>query len=521
MKVAIIGDLFIDDTGTAMPSIESMLCAISLIKLTQSKIVLISQIQTCQFDFGVTSLSQWALDFHSRLQMKESDYVLKNNGSFQIGTLHDYSNSPVYRSHNQLGNFVIGEGTVGIDLYNVQFQHHLRYLHGNNTQAVSYEPYSLSCAMAKHNKFIFPSEDNKSILSTLSYRACIDEASYQSYLYTCFKTLLIANDCEHIITTDIDIIGKNGQIIQSDELVIGPEIKQIKSDNTVTELDLLVDARDASIAQLSNEAENSRAKADNHNYKFCYSFTVKQPPSARKEVSMLKGGILVSNSARLHTAFKFYSQQTFALSDLSNQLKKQCGLEVDPKQINLKCVEFTAPDLYWQSNYINLNSGKALSLFEYSNIELSMRIIDQICLLFPVSNNMKNIALEVNANLKQAFACIEDYEAAYLFMIAQLASKGTVAADSIFKPSSNLTENVKHTIGLFAESGRLRHREHDPIDDVKWISTFLALGLNIDTYDPMLDIQKDENLPKIFANIEAQITKTVSQLPSISDYIGL
>jgi DNA-binding transcriptional MerR regulator len=84
-----------------------------------------------------------------------------------------------------------------------------------------------------------------------------------------------------------------------------------------------------------------------------------------------------------------------------------------------------------------------------------------------------------------------------------------------------LTENVKHTIGLFAESGRLRHREHDPIDDVKWISTFLALGLNIDTYDPMLDIQKDENLPKIFANIEAQITKTVSQLPSISDYIGL
>ncbi len=110
--------------------------------------------------------------FHGLLGLEEGALMRAAHGTFKLGSRFSGWAS---------GDHIEGFSDVGVGLEGVAFHHH--WLRARASQDVGpFEAYSLAAVAARIGRFTRPSEDARSVLSTLSYGLHLDAAGYAAVL---------------------------------------------------------------------------------------------------------------------------------------------------------------------------------------------------------------------------------------------------------------------------------------------------------------------------------------------------
>jgi tryptophan halogenase len=110
--------------------------------------------------------------FHGLLGLDESALVRAARGTFKLGARYGG-----WTDQDPDGDHVEGFSDAGANLDGVAFHHHwLRA--ARRSEAGRYEDYSLAAVAGRMGRFAPPSEDPRSVLSTLSYGLHLDAAGY-------------------------------------------------------------------------------------------------------------------------------------------------------------------------------------------------------------------------------------------------------------------------------------------------------------------------------------------------------
>jgi tryptophan 7-halogenase len=112
--------------------------------------------------------------FNETLGIDEADFMMKTKATFKLGI--------EFCSWGRIGDSYIHPfGAFGGDIGGVEFHHHWTRLHKAGYPH-ALEEFSLPIALARSNRFAYPSGDPHSILSTYSYAFQFDAGLYAAFL---------------------------------------------------------------------------------------------------------------------------------------------------------------------------------------------------------------------------------------------------------------------------------------------------------------------------------------------------
>jgi len=121
---------------------------------------------------------------HTILGIDENDMLSKTDGTFRLAT--KFSNWSRFGSE-----YLHPLGETGANLNSIAFRHHWLKLRQSGLSA-NYSDFNLCAVAAQAGKFARPSNDKRSVLSTLEYAYHIDTSLYATYLrhYACKQGVL-------------------------------------------------------------------------------------------------------------------------------------------------------------------------------------------------------------------------------------------------------------------------------------------------------------------------------------------
>lgn len=452
-------------------------------------------------------LSPKGLEYVHLLDLDEREVLGQANGLFQLAT-HYLNSTPSIAGVAQQGfDFMAGYGKVGVDFDGLGF-HHFFTKRAKEDPGVGFEAFSLACQMARHDKFVHPVSDNRSILSTLDYGISLEVGSFIEYM---------AGFAEHKGVT-----SEWGNVVDFSQAPNGM-ISALKiDDGTSVKADLFIDAtQDGQLIRRLSQNETT------HKYPQPYNSIVHgiidQPFKSgcresgySRQLHCVKQGMLQSTPTLNGTDVALYFHTK--LMDENSAVSQVKALYPGVKLEHIKVVTL-APHTYpesWIANCVALGASAARPAdWIVDEIELALMAVDQLIELFPSTPDMALSCREYNRTMSQLHQRLYEFQQAHFQLITQSDSNFWQAANEI-----PLTAETQHRILLFKQRGKLASYPNDPIDKAGWINFMLGLGLLPKKYDPILDMQMSSNHSEKMQRMRVIIDKTVQQLPDISQYLA-
>ncbi|MBO9707332.1 MAG: tryptophan 7-halogenase [Caulobacter sp.] len=130
----------------------------------------------CAASRGALSTLPALRGFHRLLELDETSLMRAARGTFKLGARYSgWTDQEPDRNH------VEGFSDTGANFDSVAFHHHWLRAH-RRREAGRYEDYNLAAVAGRMGRFARPSEDPRSVLSTLSYGLHLDAAGYVAAL---------------------------------------------------------------------------------------------------------------------------------------------------------------------------------------------------------------------------------------------------------------------------------------------------------------------------------------------------
>lgn len=444
------------------------------------------------------SLDPSVHQFHQLMQFDEKALLKAAKGCFQLAT-HYLNAAPVDKQSNQSGyDFVHSYSPVGVDLDGFGFQHYYQKYKG--TLSRSFEDYSLSCHMAKRNKFVHPVNNQQSILSTLQYGLQLDTRGYKDY-------------CRNQATR------QGAKSIASENVTLNLEsweIASLKLDSGLTlSADLYIDTTDDGLVHrmlLPKEVDYYSLPCTKVvRFKGGSATTL----STNTRMQAIQSGILKSTPLADRIEYEmFFNDQ---LTDDEVALTQAQAISGVPDSIDAEfhMLNKSRPDALWK--------GNCVALGEYAGwpnpilggeIQSVHRAISRVIELFPAGSSHQHNASEFNR--------LSDIENNRLYEFQLNLFHLTHQPNSEFWQQANqcsIPELLQHRLTVFEQGGKIAKYEGDPYAPAFWLSFLFGIGLEPTHYDPLLDMQNTDTAIQKVARIADIIGQTLPSLPEHRDYL--
>lgn len=434
--------------------------------------------------------------FNERIGINEHEFMSRCSATYKLGI--------DFRNWNSIGsNYIHPFGEFGKEIDNIPF-HHFWSKAKKMGISDSIFDYSLPVVAAKMNRFDYPSNNTKSLLSTYSYAFHIDASKY---------ALMLREHCENEVNRiegKIDNIRKdvNGNI-QFLELANGEKI----------EGDFFIDCSGFK-ALLIEETLNTGFEDWSHWLRCDRAIAVPtesiSPPKPYTVASAHKAGWQWEIPLQHRTgngivyASEFMSDDE-AASTFDSSLKGR-------KLAAFNHLKFKAGKRKkgWKKNCvaIGLSSG-FLEPLESTSIFLIQAAIMKLVELFPTSQNYTAQASEYNRCLDNEYNKIKD------FLI--LHYHATQRDDSNFwKYCKNMEipESLKTFIEAFKANGYTPKYQKGLFLTPSWVAVLIGQGIIPNNYHHNAELLSSDKLTRSLDNLKSHIHKTATSLPEHSQAIS-
>jgi tryptophan halogenase len=169
----------------------------------------------------------------------------------------------------------------------------------------------------------------------------------------------------------------------------------------------------------------------------------------------------------------------------------------------------------WRGNCvaIGLSSG-FLEPLESTSIHLIQRGIVRLMQTFPSQGISAADVAEYNQQARHEIEHIRDFIILHYKVTNRSDTPFWRACQEMAVPAS-----LAHRIQLFRETARVFRVPNELFAENSWIQVMLGQGITPERYHPVADLMGDEELSGFLGAIQAQVDKTVAQLPSHQAYV--
>ena len=405
------------------------------------------------------SLSPMSMREFHQLGLDESALVAQTQGTYLL------ANRLLDDKHRDA---ILAYGDIGAALNGINFQHYFVKLRGQN-----YEQYSLACAMARQNKFVHPTQNQGSILSTFAYGLALTQD----------KTIAL-------VAQQAKVAGV--EVIQADQLMLARQQNQISSIAVTADrhikADCYIDATDSQTL-ISNSSYSYSTL--NRRLTVCSSQALSA--SCVRNVKAHKGGFLVSLSLPSKMTYKFYFDGNIHGDEWA---RENLQALVGKQHHEYAIFESLDNSEEWHGNCLSLSSRciNPCPLL-LSDWDILLKKIAIFCELAPVKGEHGMVSKEYKRVLENYYQCLSEYQ--------DIAYNG----------------KVNDRVALYQSSANIMQRDRDPIAPKMWVNLMLALNIQPRQYSPLLDMMNNESAFKQLLSIPSLIQKSINKMPSLPDYL--
>lgn len=471
--------------------------ALSRMLLPQNvKILLIESEQIGTVGVGEATIPD-ITNFNRMLGIDEQDFLAKTKGTFKLGI--------EFRDWGKLGDkYFHPFGDHGVDMNGIDFhQYWLHTTKSGNTAAI--EEYSICAAAAKHDKFVLPDNNPKSVLSHLRYAYHFDATAYAAYLREYAEkrgVIRIEGKIENVSTQQpsghiLSVTLENKRIIEADFFIDCSGFKALLLDKT-----LGVKYKDWSHWLPCNRAQAVASERTGPLLPYTIS-TAKQSGWQWR----------IPTQHRTGNGHIYCSD--FISDDEANQVLLE-GLDTKPLG-EARTIEFQTGcrEIFWYKNCIGIGlSSGFLEPLESTSIFLIQQGISRFISLYPDGNLSKPIQDEYNRLMTREFTQIRD------FII--LHYHATKRADSPFwEYCRNMPtpESLQRKIELFRAGGRVFRDEQELFAKPNWVAVMLGQNIKPTVYEPILDGIPIDEIQHSLNSMKNAMLQAVNRLPNHAEFI--
>jgi tryptophan halogenase len=435
--------------------------------------------------------------FNLELGINEQDLMRDTGASFSLGTR--------FRDWTSAGrNYFQPLGAHGASIEFVHFHNYAAKARqaGDTTP---FNNYALCAAAAIQGKFLYPSSDPASILSTLMFAHHFDAGQYADFM----RRHAEANGVKRLAGRPTDVTLKD-----ADSMIESLTLE----DGEVLSADLFIDC--------SGQGSSLLGEA----LKTPYVDWTKWLPANR----MLSGTSPVSDSrpcatitaldAGWHQSIGLQHHQVHRLIFNDKHLDDDAALDVlhgatgqtlDDEQ-HFQSFHSGHREKFWSGNCIAL--GAAAGCFEPMDgtfLALLQSGLMRLINLFPDKTFSHLVADEYNEVTRSEYANIRDF-----LMLHYRASERKDAPFWGDYLGSTLPDSLAHKIHLFKARGQVAYYDEESFPISSWVSVWLGQDQWPDAYDPLLDNYDFERLKGRFDQMQQIIGQAVINMPTHEEFLA-
>lgn len=436
-------------------------------------------------------------NFNSIIGIDEHEFVAKTGATFKLGIeFTDWLKAGQSYLH-PFGKY--GRDVDGIHFYQLW----LKYRKSHNLPDI--ETYCLSAAAARAGKYLRPSADPQSVLSTLAYAYHFDAGLYATYL----RALAEGQEVKRV----------EGRISTVAQHATSGFITHLElEDGRQIEGDFFIDCTGFR-ALLIGETLGVDYQDWSHWLPCNRAVTVGSTPSAApvpytrataREAGWQWRIPLQHRTGNGHVFCDSFTTQEAATDVLlANLGGAQRG--------EIRALSFTTGlrEKFWEKNCvaIGLSSG-FLEPLESTSIHLIQTGIAKLIALFPDISFNPAEATQYNALMTRQFTQIRD------FLI--LHYNATERIDNGFWQyvrTMSIPDSLTEKVDLFASKGRIFRFDDDLFDVSNWFAVLWGQGIRPRSYDPMVDTLSETDVLSHIREVHDVIETVAKRMPLQQAYI--
>lgn len=414
--------------------------------------------------------------FNASLGLDEAAVMLATNATFRLGTAFgDWTR----RDHDYIHPFSEFGGTMD----GVAFHHHwLRLKVAGKARAL--EDYSVAAVAARKGRFGRPSDDLRSVASTMSYGLHLDVAAYVAVM----RSAAIARGVEVAVGALADVErrpGGNGL-----DAIIDGEGRRL-------EADLFIDATGQGgdlITRLGAEWVSYARWLPCD--RIASALTARSVGAALTEAKATRAGWLWRAPLRTGLATSRIWAST-----------------ASPGTDEGTVFENGRRSATWVGNCIAIGlSATTLEPLEASGLHLVQSGVSKLIGLFPASAAMTASATEYNRLMAAEADRLRD------LMILHYCANGRIG-EPLWDAVRNTPppDELAHKIRMFAARGRVSLYDEETFEDPSWIAVFLGQGIVPQRYHPLADQAPLDVLRERLDRMRALIAREAEAMPMHAD----
>jgi tryptophan halogenase len=431
------------------------------------------------------------LTFHQLLDLNEQEFMAATQATFKLGIRFEG-----WRDVGQ--DYIHSFGLTGKDHWTAGFQHF--WLKGRQRQlAGDYGDYCLELKAAEQNRFAHLPR------SGMNYAFHLDASLYAKFLRR--------------FSEGYGVQRIEGKIVGVRKAEGSDHIQSLTLDSGATiEGDLFIDCTGFR-ALLIGETLGVPYEDWSH-WLFCDSAMAVQTASVGEPVPYTRS---MAHGAgwqwRIPLQHRVGNGLVYAKGHLADEQARELLLSriqgeplTTPRIIRFQPGQRTET---WRGNCvaIGLSSG-FLEPLESTSIHLIQRGIVRLMQTFPSNGISAADVAEYNQQARHEIEHIRDFIILHYKVTNRSDTPFWRACQEMAVPAS-----LAHRIQLFRETARVFRVPNELFAENSWIQVMLGQGITPERYHPVADLMGDEELSGFLGAIQAQVDKTVAQLPSHQAYV--
>lgn len=438
--------------------------------------------------------------FNDMLGIDEHDFMLKTQSTYKLGI-----NFVGWGSAGS--SYFHPFGAQGLDAQSVPF-HHLWFKSGGPGKTeFSFDDYALPVAMAKQCKFVYPSADFRSVLSSFSYAYHLDANLYAAYLRAYSEKLGVRRTEGKIVGVSLD---SDSGIIDRVRLEDGRDVSG----------DLYIDCTGFR-SLLLGEALGVGFE-DWSRWLPCDSAVAVPSASPTGDVRPYTQSIAERAGWRWqiplqHRMGNGHVYASGFLDDRAASETLMAGLEgeaqAEPRQLRFKA-GMRRKGWYKNCVAVGLSSG-FLEPLESTSIYLIQVGIYKLLELLPDRGFDSVYSDEYNRLVDNEYRKVRDF----LILHYKLNSR----TDSEFWrhcAQMEVPDSLAHKMAVFQESGKVVEYQSGLFMAASWLSVYIGQGLVPEIEDPRLAGFDKPTLEKKLSDMAAYLRQAAAKMPSHNEALA-
>jgi tryptophan halogenase len=460
------------------------------------KITLVESEQIGTIGVGEATIPDMAR-FNRNLGIDEREFLKATNGTFKLGI--------EFNNWGKLGDkYFHPFGGHGVDMHGVDFhQYWLHSLKAGNTNSI--EEYSICSVAAKHNKFVLPEQNPKSVLSNLAYAYHFDATAYAAFLRKYAENLGVKRIEGKIETVEQDPTTGNisalhledGNIVKGELFFDCSGFSSLLLDKT-----LGVKYRDWSQWLPCNTAKTVATKQDGPVL-----------PYTRSTAKETGWQWRIPTQQRVGNGYIYCDKY---ISDEEANKVLLDGLDGEPLS-DVRTIRFKTgcQEVFWEKNCIGIGlSAGFLEPLESTSLFLIQQGITRFIALYPNGELPDIVRNEYNRLMTREFEQVRD------FII--LHYKATQRDDSPFWRycrDMEIPESLQRKMALFQHGGRIFRDENELFTRASWVAVMLGQNLYPETNDPILANIPKDGIQHSLSSMKKSMEQITTKLPDHAYFI--